>query len=206
MCCKKLFLLLICTTVLITTAHKGRNGAVYSVNPAISDTHMALTPQFLMPDFKSLYDDNSYDERDEFNQPIKKPVNRAAKRTGAAGIAMAKRTGAGNAGLDTNSLRALFIAGLHNLLLKSEIYSMARAVDVLKQRINPSETFFAVPFVLLIRHFIAGVTSDLKWLKRILSAAALCLLFSVIIVNSPLFVSFLFFTPKAKVAPLVLRC
>jgi hypothetical protein len=128
--------------------------------------------------FNVLFDD-SYDPRDTLNQKI-----------------------ANSKSLE--ELKGLFVSGLYNLMLKSEIHSISRAIEFLYQRFDFSVKYFTRYFVIFVQQFFVWFV---QVFRKFFSLKLFSFLISALILLSTLhFISYLFFTPKAKVAPLVLRC
>ena len=123
-------------------------------------------------------DDSGYDARDEFNQPVKRP-----EATGA--------------------LRALFIENIFGLLARTEIHSISKIKEFLSKYVNPAALAFTLPVWDFIRVAFAVVTSQSKR-QSILALLPFSILLLVVI--SSLHFSYLIFTPKNRVAPLILRC
>jgi len=123
--------------------------------------------------------DDSYDVRDGQNQKI------------------------ANSKLEEN-LKSLFVSGLYNLLLNSEIHSIAKAIEFLYQKFDFSAKHFTRYFVIFVQQFFVWFA---QVFRKFFSLKLFSFLISALILLTTFrFISFLFFTPKAKVAPLVLRC
>ncbi|MFN3966949.1 MAG: hypothetical protein ACK4JE_04565 [Endomicrobiia bacterium] len=101
-------------------------------------------------------------------------------------------------------LKTLFVSCLYTLLLNSEIYSISRAIEFLRQKFDLSLKYFTRSVLIFVQEFFVWFVPQirklfcLKHLQFLLSALILLTFLN--------FISYLFFTPKAKVAPLVLRC
>jgi hypothetical protein len=146
-------------------------------HPYVLAGPLSVTPERIQSQF--LADaETGFDARDEFNQPVKRP-----EATGA--------------------LRALFIENIFGLLARTEIHSVSKIKEFLSKHVNPAALAFALPVWDFIRVAFAVVTSQSKR-QSILSLLPFSILPLVVI--SSLHFSYLIFTPKNRVAPLILRC
>lgn len=142
----------------------------------ISAGFLSITPEIIQSEI--FLESNGYDARDEYNRPIKTASARS-------------------------NLRAVFIAGISELLMKAEIHSIASAQEILKNKINPAVLAFARA---LWRAVCKTALTIISQTKRQAALTHLpFILISAAIITS-FHISFLIFTPKSRVAPLVLRC
>ncbi len=127
----------------------------------------------------SILVDNSYDVRDKYNQKVSDLKSE-------------------------EDLKTLFVSGLYNLLLNSEIYSIAKAIEALYQKFDLSVNYLTRSILVFVQQFFVWFVPQIR---KLFSLKVFSFLFySLILATTFRFISYLFFTPKAKVAPLVLRC
>ena len=104
-----------------------------------------------------------------------------------------------------NSLNDLFRSSLYNLLVRTDIYSVACALSSIARKLNPSGFAFARGLLNLPGAVLSALISNTKQTKKSLAllsgfVAACLLLFSFRV-----FLSTSILTPK-RMAPSILRC
>ncbi|OGS35761.1 MAG: hypothetical protein A2293_07655 [Elusimicrobia bacterium RIFOXYB2_FULL_49_7] len=104
-----------------------------------------------------------------------------------------------------NDLKDLFKSGLYQLLVKSELYTMAMALAALQTRLNLAACGFARELPLVAKHIIAVVLLSPRQWDKVLECLSGILIFASLVIACHLVainckISFLL------TAPVVLRC
>lgn len=143
----------------------------------ISAGPLSLTPQKIHS--LALIDtEDEYDARDEFNHPVK---SKSASR----------------------ELQNLFVGGVYILLAKTEIHSISKIREFLSRVVNPSVLAFAASIWQVVCKNAAAIISQFK---RQAEITLLPFIYIPLLSVTLLQFSYLIFTPKSRVAPLILRC
>lgn len=103
------------------------------------------------------------------------------------------------------NLRDLFLNSLYTLLVKTEIHSILNILKLIDKKVNPSALNLTKEAVVILNQFIQAILLFIKRLGLVFILLGLVCL-DINLKIYPTFFSYLFYSPKSKVAPLVLRC
>ncbi|OGS21224.1 MAG: hypothetical protein A2252_06010 [Elusimicrobia bacterium RIFOXYA2_FULL_39_19] len=156
---------------------------IYKSEMTYSESFTQKGGLFLFPNSfigLALFDsEETYDARDQYNQPIQ--------------TAQANK-----------NLKQLFIDSIYALLSSAEAYTTVKSLQILKAKFNLLNSYFTTAHNYFVQQ-ILGIQITML-LKKLIVCLSQAFLSALIIATSLVSLPFLFYTPKAKVAPLVLRC
>jgi hypothetical protein len=136
---------------------------------------------FVLNSFQGFFEESeldTFDARDKFNRPIK---TRQAKQ----------------------QLSSLFTSGLYTLLVYSELHYSMEMLSIIQRILSSAKNFFTRNIEEICVKFVQAILLQIK--KFVVPLTAILFITIQIFSTFHIF-SYLFFSPKIKVAPLVLRC
>jgi hypothetical protein len=136
---------------------------------------------FVLNSFHGFFEESkldTFDARDKFNRPIK---TRQAKQ----------------------QLSSLFTSGLYTLLVCSELHYSMEMLGIIQRILSSAKKFLARNIEEICVKFVRAI---LPQIKKFVVSLALIIFITLQIFLTFHVSSYLFFSPKIKVAPLILRC
>ena len=136
---------------------------------------------FVLNSFHGFFEESkldTFDARDKFNRPIE---TRQAKQ----------------------QICSLFTSGLYTLLVCSELHYSVEMLSIIQRILSSAKNFLARNIEEICVKFVQAI---LPQVKKVVVSLALIIFITLQIFLTFHISSYLFFSPKVKVAPLILRC